>query len=620
MGNRMRRKQTAIHFLVIVTGLYVTYYLWWRILSTLNPDALFFSILLLVGEIIGILDFYMFALMTWNTEEKLPSAPKPGLSVDVFVPTYNEDLSILEATMIGCLNMRYPHKTYLLDDGNREEVRELAESLKCGYLTREDNRFAKAGNINAALKKTSGDFIAIMDADMVPQPDYLEKTLGYFTDPKTAIVQLPQEFYNTDSVQHMKGSANWHEQQLFYHVIQPGKNNINAPFWCGSPSVVRRAALESVGGVATESITEDFLTSIKLNSAGWNIKYHHEVLAFGIAPQTLFAFNVQRFRWAQGAMKILKSRYNPLIAKNLTFKQRVSHFAAIFTYFDSYQKLIFFIIPVVFLATGVLPIRFANGTEFFVKWSLYYALVMLTNVALGRGYFKYLEVEKYNTLKMFTFIRASFSLVSNKKQSFRVTPKTVENTIKQKERRELKTQIILLGIVFLAVAAGAVKILLGLYRSPFELGAMFVSIFWCLFNSLVLVLSLYDVLKRLYNRRDHRFPVQVEARVTDGDGNTFAGHVNDISQSGVGIRFSGPVKPGGNVRVELALPEGPLELYGTVAYAKPNVGGTFLGIQFSEMTEEQKTALFYFLYITTPRRLYEESISTKKKASAEDAI
>ena len=433
-------------------------------------------------------------------------------------------------------------------------------------------------------------------------------------------MQLPQEFYNTDSVQHMKGGANWHEQQLFYHVIQPGKNNINAPFWCGSPSVVRRAALESVGGVATESITEDFLTSIKLNSAGWNIKYHHEVLAFGIAPQTLFAFNVQRFRWAQGAMKILKSRYNPLIAKNLTFKQRVSHFAAIFTYFDSYQKLIFFIIPVVFLATGVLPIRFANGTEFFVKWSLYYALVMLTNVALGRGYFKYLEVEKYNTLKMFTFIRASFSLVSNKKQSFRVTPKTVENTIKQKERRELKTQIILLGIVFLAVAAGAVKILLGLYRSPFELGAMFVSIFWCLFNSLVLVLSLYDVLKRLYNRRDHRFPVQVEARVTDGDGNTFAGHVNDISQSGVGIRFSGPVKPGGNVRVELALPEGPLELYGTVAYAKPNAGGTFLGIQFSEMTEEQKTALFYFLYITTPRRLYEESISTKKKASAEDAI
>ncbi len=454
----MRGKQTVIHLLVIVTGAYITYYLWWRIGSTLNPSALFFSILLLIGEIIGILDFYMFALMTWNTHEKPPLPPEEGLRVDVFIPTYDEDLSILEATIIGCLNMRYPHTTYLLDDGDRDEVKALAESLGCGYLTREEHQHAKAGNINAALKHTSGDFIAIMDADMVPQPDYLEKTLGYFRDSKTAIVQLPQEFYNTDSVQHVKAGSNWHEQQLFYHVIQPGKSNINAPFWCGSPSIVRRVALESVGGVATESITEDFLTSIKLNSADWNIKYHHEVLAFGIAPQTLFAFNVQRFRWAQGAMKILKSRYNPLIAKNLSFKQRVSHFAAIFTYFDSYQKLIFFIIPVVFLATGILPIRFASGIEFFIKWSLYYVLIMLTNIALGRGYFKYLEVEKYNTLKMFTFIKASFSLVSSKKQTFRVTPKTVESTIKQKERGELKIQIMLLVVVFLAVAAGAVKI------------------------------------------------------------------------------------------------------------------------------------------------------------------
>lgn len=613
----MRRVQTAIHFLVIITGLYVTYYLWWRIGSTLNPSALFFSILLLVGEIIGILDFYMFALMTWNTDEKRPSPPEEGLSVDVFIPTYNEDLPILEATIIGCLNMRYPHKTFLLDDGNREEVRALAESLGCGYLTREDNRFAKAGNINAALKKTNGDFIAIMDADMVPQPDYLEKTLGYFSDPKTAIVQLPQEFYNTDSVQHVKNSSNWHEQQLFYHVIQPGKNNINAPFWCGSPSVVRRAALESVGGVATESITEDFLTSIKLNSAGWKIKYHHEVLAFGIAPQTLFAFNVQRFRWAQGAMKILKSRYNPLIAKNLTFKQRVSHFAAIFTYFDSYQKLIFFIIPVVFLATGILPVRFSSGLEFFVKWSLYYVLIMLTNVALGRGYFKYLEVEKYNTLKMFTFIKASFALVSSRKQSFRVTPKSVENTIKQKERRELKIQILLLVIVFLAVTAGAVKIVFGLYQSSFELGAMLVSIFWCLFNCLVLVLSLYDVLKRLYNRRDHRFPVHVDARITDGDGHTFDGNVHDISQSGVGIRFADRVAPGGDIRVGLALPDGLLELDGTVAYSKPNADGTFVGIQFRDMTEAQKTALFYFLYITTPRQLYDGTHNRAKGRSAD---
>ncbi len=304
---------------------------------------------------------------------------------------------------------------------------------------------------------------------MVPQPDYLEKTLGYFSDPKTAIVQLPQEFYNTDSVQHIKNTSNWHEQQLFYHVIQPGKNNINAPFWCGSPSVGRRAALESVGGVATESITEDFLTSIKLNSAGWKIKYHHEVLAFGIAPQTLFAFNVQRFRWAQGAMKILKSRYNPLLAKNLSFQQRVAHFAAIFTYFDSYQKLIFFIIPVVFLATGILPVRFATGgiprqmdaVLRFDHADEYRARARIFPVS-GSG--KVQHAQDVHVYQGFVFAG------KRKKQTFHVTPKSVENTIKQKERRELKIQIALLVVVLVAVVAGTVRILLGLYGSFSELG------------------------------------------------------------------------------------------------------------------------------------------------------
>ncbi len=142
---------------------------------------------------------------------------------------------------------------------------------------------------------------------------------------------------------------------------------------------------------------------------------------------------------------------------------------------------------------------------------------------------------------------------------------------------------------------------------------MLVSIFWCLFNSLVLILSLYDVLKRLYNRRDHRFPVHIDVRITDGDGNVFDGHVHDISQSGVGVRFTEPVTIKGNICVALALQDGPLELDGTVAYGKPIASGSFVGIQFSEMTEEQKTALYYFLYITIPRKLYDEDHKQQHK-------
>jgi cellulose synthase (UDP-forming) len=309
---KLIHKELFIRILTIITSAYIVYYLYWRIADTLNYSAMFLSILLLTAEILGLIEFALFSFMTWDVSENQTFRnPPPSISVDVFVPTYNEDLKGLMPTLIGCISMDYPHTTYVLDDGKREEVRELAAKLGCEYLTRENNKFAKAGNINAALGKTNGEFIVIVDADMVPQPDFILKTLGYFDDNTVAIVQLPQEFYNLDSAQHKKRTADWHEQQLFYHVIQRGKNRINASFWCGSPSIVRREALESIGGVATESITEDFLTSIKLNAKGWKIRYHYEALAFGIAPQSIYAFNLQRLRWAQGSIRILKSKYSP---------------------------------------------------------------------------------------------------------------------------------------------------------------------------------------------------------------------------------------------------------------------------------------------------------------------
>src|SRR4029453_19132011 len=149
-----------------------------------------------------------------------------------------------------------------------------------------------------------------------------------------------------------------------YRVIQPGKNRTNSAFWCGSPSVLRRSALLSVGGVATETVTEDIHTAIRLHGRGWRIVYHDEVLAYGQAPQTLHAFAVQRLRWAQGSMQLLRSRENPVIAPGLSLAQRLSYVASILTYFDSYQKLALVLTPSAILVTGMLPIS-VGGLEFF---------------------------------------------------------------------------------------------------------------------------------------------------------------------------------------------------------------------------------------------------------------
>lgn len=297
------------------------YYLWWRVTNTLNPEALVFSWVLWLAEAFGVVSYILFAWMIQDISLLYPyKAPKSGIKVDVFVPTYNESLEVLEATLIGCNRITYPHQTYILDDGTREEVRELTQRLGCRYIDRPTHEHAKAGNINYALTQTDSAFIVILDADMIPQPNFIERSLGYFENEKLALIQMPQEFYNRDSIQHNKKVNDWHEQALFFQVIQPGKNYSNSAFWCGSPSIVRRVALEEVGGVATETITEDIHTSVRIHSRGWQTLYLNEVLAHGIAPQTIKSFLLQRLRWAQGTMQLYRSSDSPLWIRGLTIK------------------------------------------------------------------------------------------------------------------------------------------------------------------------------------------------------------------------------------------------------------------------------------------------------------
>jgi cellulose synthase (UDP-forming) len=605
-------REKVVHTISIAAGLYMLYYLIWRGIDTLNPEWLVFSVLLLIAELQGFVNFLLFMLMTWRVEpKKEKSYPKTYKTIDVFIPTYNEDLEILEATVIGCLNMRLEHNTYLLDDGKREEVQELAQRLGCGYLTRSGNLHAKAGNINAALKETNGDVIAIFDADMIPQPDFLEKTIRYFDDEKVAIVQLPQEFYNLDSVQHRN---NWYEQQLFYRVIQPGKDRIGATFWCGSPSIISRKAFEDIGGAAVESITEDFQTSIRLNARGWKIRYHHEVLAYGIAPQSLKAFNLQRLRWAQGAMQIFRSKDNPLIIKGLTWRQRLSHFSAIFTYFDSYQKLIYLVTPILYLLFGILPIKVADGITFIEHWAPYYFLSLLANITMGRGYFKYFDVEKYNFLKMFTFIRASLIVIWPKALSFKVTPKAVDQTVKAKDRTEILNHFLVLTLMACSLTFGLLHFIDGNQRTHTQIIDSAISSFWLLMNGGLLFFSIRDVLKRLYFRKDYRFGIKINASIEFNKGIKESIILTNISRRGAGIELS-------NFNQELAEQEltirfhtplgEEIELPGQIVFHQSGSGKTKLGVQFQGLSQEQQEKLVLFLFVTLPK--YQERSSDSRE-------
>ena len=602
--------------IAVSSAVYTVYYLLWRWNSTLNPDALAFSGLLLAAEAVGFLTFLLFAFMTWDVGRNARFSLGNGLSVDVFVPTYDEGLDILEATLTGCQAIRYPHITYVLDDGRRPDVQALAQRLGCRYLTRESNTHAKAGNLNAALPRTGGDFIAIFDADTVPQPDFLDKTLGYFSDERVALVQLPQEFYNVDSVQHIreeKAAAPWHEQALFYRVIQPGKNRWNAAFWCGSPSIVRRAALLDAGGVATETVTEDIHTSIRLHRRGWKTVYHKETLAFGIAPQTMVAFGVQRLRWAQGTMQILRSRENPLIIPGLSLAQRLNYFASMFTYFESYQKLVYLLTPSIILLTGILPLQI-GAIPFLVRWSVYFALSGLANVALGRGNYRYLKVEEFNLLKIFIFLWASTTLLWSRRLSFKVTPKATAQSLDAREWRPVLMHIVVAGLVLTSIVVGVANLVwrftVDYARTDIILG----TIFWAFVSCGLISFTVRSVITRLHRRQSYRFPVELLVEVADPEGARALALTSDISQHGIALvmkpqnRADSTVRElqlGDRITVNLRVLEGLIGLDAEVTRtSKEPDGQQTVGAHFLPMAWPRRRDLLRFLFVTLPRAIH----------------
>jgi hypothetical protein len=221
-----RTRQALLLSAVVTCVVYLTY----RAIFTFNlttPYAIFASTALFVAELYtGILSL-LYLLQVWRPSEPPQQPVLPDRTVDVFVPTYNEDVQILRTTLRACVALDYPHRTYVLDDGRRPAVEALAKELGVGYIKRDDNKHAKAGNMNNALKQTDGEFIVILDADHVPERNFITRLLGYFADEQLAYVQTPHAFYNFDSFQARYSARKnyyWDEGQLFHEVIQPGRN------------------------------------------------------------------------------------------------------------------------------------------------------------------------------------------------------------------------------------------------------------------------------------------------------------------------------------------------------------------------------------------------------------
>jgi cellulose synthase/poly-beta-1,6-N-acetylglucosamine synthase-like glycosyltransferase/tetratricopeptide (TPR) repeat protein len=415
-------------FMIVLASIMCVFYLAYRAIFTFNLStnyAIFASVFLFVGELFGILNLLLYFLQVWEVNEPAAEAVLEGRTVDVLVPTYNEDVQLLRATLEACIRMDYPHKTYVLDDGRRPEVEGLARDLGVIYISRPDNRHAKAGNLNNALEQTDGEFVVVLDADHVPEPHFITRLIGYFHDEKVAFVQTPHAFYNFDSFQARLDHKNrryWEEGDLFYRVIQPGRNKWNAPIFAGSAAMFRRKALKEIGYIATETITEDLHTGLRLHGRGWKSIAMSERLIAGQAPPDITSFHSQRLRWGEGNLSIM-AYDNPLTMRGLNLQQRLCYFGSMIHWASGVFKLAIYLTPILMLFTGVPPVREFNWTLIVVIFT-YLFISLYAMKVVSNGYGSIVNSELFSMVNFWTQCKATFRAIFRRsRQRFVVTKK-----------------------------------------------------------------------------------------------------------------------------------------------------------------------------------------------------
>ncbi|MGO4706238.1 UDP-forming cellulose synthase catalytic subunit [Microvirga sp. 2MCAF38] len=537
-------------------------YVFWRTTSTLPPIAEIANyipaFLLYAAEMYSVM---MLFLSLFVVSSPLPPRDAPKLdhnnlpTVDVFVPSYNEDSGLLATTLAAARAMDYPRDKFtvwLLDDGGtdekcnsnnaqtaneakarRAELHKLCEALDCRYVTRARNVHAKAGNLNNGLEHSTGDLVVVFDADHAPARSFLQETIGYFAVEKNLfLVQTPHFFLNPDPLERNLGTFQTmpSENEMFYGIIQRGLDKWNAAFFCGSAAVLRREALQETSGFSGLSITEDCETALELHSRGWTSIYVDKPLIAGLQPETFASFIGQRSRWAQGMMQIMRYRFPPL-KRGLKLPQRLCYISSVLFWLFPFTRCFFLISPLCYLFFS-LEIFTASGGEFLAYTSTYMLVnLMMQNYLYGRYRWPWIS-DLYEFIQSVYLLPAILSVIANPgKPTFKVTAKN--QSMSQSRISELGAPFfIIFGILLLGVVATVVRI----WAEPYKADVALVTGGWNLLNLIIAGCALGVVSERAVRRQSHRVLANRPCKFVLG-GQSVDGVIEDVSVGGARFRL-----------------------------------------------------------------------------------
>jgi len=566
--------RSSSSYLVTLTLMFVSMfstfrYGYWRISTTVkffaDPssawttlDAFFISLLVIAEAYAFIILFLGYLQTLWplrRTPVPLPDDPDAWPSVDLLIPTYNEPLSVVRYTALAAMNIDWPAdklNVYILDDGKRPEFRAFAEEAGIGYMTRDDNQHAKAGNINRALARLDSPYVCIFDCDHVPTRSFMQVTLGWFLrDSKLGMLQTPHHFYSPDpferNLHQFRTIPN--EGELFYGIVQDGNDFWNATFFSGSCAVLRRTALDEIGGIAVETVTEDAHTSLRMQMNGWNTAYINIPQAAGLATERLSGHVKQRIRWARGMIQIMRTD-NPLFAKGLKPAQRLCYFNAMLHFLYAFPRLIFLTAPLIYLLLG-----YTNVPGYWAAILAYafphLVLSSMTNSRIQGQHRHSFWNEIYETvLAPYIFLPTMLALINPKFGSFNVTAKggVVNKTFF--DSRIAQPFMLMLGMNVIGLLAAIPRYLqfpgagmifpLNLLARMYDadhLGTIVMNLIWVFFNMVILGVATAVAWESQQRRQTVRIEMAVPAKIVTPAGVTVHGTTANMSPGGVMINM-----------------------------------------------------------------------------------
>lgn len=540
------KKHSVSVIMVVMSILLSTRYMYFRLTQTLHFNS---EIETILGMGLFLAEIYVWVMLllgylqtVWPLKREivpLPDDMSLWPTVDVYIPTYNEPLDVVRDTVLAAQCIDYPRdkmNIYLLDDGKRREFAVFAADVGVGYITRNDNNHAKAGNLNHAMKLTHGELITVFDCDHVATRIFLQATVGGFLkDPKLALVQTPHYFYSPDPFERnlSVGRNIPNEGSLFYGPIQQGNDNWNATFFCGSCAVIRRSALEEIGGFAVETVTEDAHTALKLQRRGWGSAFLDIPLAAGLATERLVLHVIQRTRWARGMTQIFRLD-NPLLGRGLTIQQRLCYISAMLYYQFALPRIAFLTAPLAYLLFNLNIIHSSASLIFAYALPHLFLAIYVNSRMNGRHRYSFWG-EIYDLVLAFHIVLpTAVTMIFPKRGKFNVTDKGALLNVGYFDFGVVRPHLIIALLLGAGVVAGIVRACAHDYFGV-DPRVIALNVGWGLYSLFFLLAAIAVARETRQTRKTIRIDAEIPVLLHHASGMVSRSHTADLSMGGCRI-------------------------------------------------------------------------------------